>query len=108
MNAFKPFTAILQKSRIAIDDVVVLLPSFTQTTGLAQVDYLSLLLVFILLKALSDHMGGPRRLIEVILYADDLLIYGLNRFQVQQALARPYAAVLDMALTVNLAKTELV
>jgi hypothetical protein len=67
---------------------------------------LSPLLFSVLLKDLPKQICGPRNLVKVLLYADDLVIYGRSRFQIQQALARLDAAVKDLGLTINLRKTE--
>ena len=97
--------AILQENNICIDDGVAELPPFTQTTGVAQGDNLSPLLFSVLLKDLPSRVRGPRELVKVILYADDLVVYGLNRFQVQQTLARLHTTATELGLTVNQTKT---
>lgn len=65
------FAAILQENRIIIDYEVAELPPFTQTTGLAQSDNQSPLVLSILLKGLSHQIRKPKNSLEVILYADD-------------------------------------
>ena len=98
-------TAILQSNNIRIDDGVAELPPFSQTTGVAQGDNLSPLLFSVLLKDLPTRIRGQRDLVKVILYADDLVIYGGSRFQIQQALARLHTASIDLGLTINKEKT---
>ena len=97
--------SILQENKISIDDGVAELPPFSQTTGVAQGDNLSPLLFSVLLKDLPLRTRGQRDLVKVILYADDLVIYGSSRFQIQQALARLFAISTELGLTVNQAKT---
>lgn len=53
------------------------------------------LLSFILLKGVSNQIRGPKRIIEVILYAGDLTVYEPNRSEEQQALLRLHAAATD-------------
>lgn len=60
-------------------------PLFTQTTSFTQKDNLSPSLFSILVKDLPGPTGGPSKLVEVILCAKDLVIYGSNRFQVLAA-----------------------
>ena len=100
--------AVLKENRIVIDDGVSELPPIPQTTGVAQGNNISPLLFSVLLKDFSESVCGPRGLVKVLLYADDLVIYGPSRFQLQQALARLHQAVSELGLTVNLAKTEAV
>lgn len=102
----KLLTAILQRNRIIVDDGVAEHPSFDQTTGVMQGDNLSPLLFSVLIKDLARLIKGPRDLVKVLMYADDLVVYGTSRFQVQQALARLNAAVGNLGLTVNVAKTK--
>jgi hypothetical protein len=98
--------AILQENKVTIEDGVTELPPFAQTTGLAQGDNLSPLLFSVLLKDLPGLIRGPRELVKVLMYADDLVVYGESRFQVQQAIARLNSAIPSLGLTINEAKTE--
>lgn len=52
---------------------------------------------------LPDHMKRPHRSVEVIFYADDLVTYESNRFQVTKVLDWHHAAITDWELAVNLA-----
>ena len=60
----------------------------------------------VLLKDLPKVIEGRRKLVNTILYADDLVIYGRERFQVQEAPARMNAEIRQLGLSVNTSKTE--
>ena len=104
-NILRLLFCILQDNRIVIDDGVSLLPSFRQTTGYAQGDNLSPLLFSMLLKDLPGETYGVWQNVKIILYADDLLIYGRSPIHVQSALVRLSSAVRRLGLTVNSDKT---
>lgn len=99
-------SSILKENKIIIDDGIVEHPAIHQTTELAQGDNLSPLLFSILLKALPKRIKGARNMVNVLLYADGLVVYGTSRFHVQQALARLHQAVNNLVLSINLGKTE--
>lgn len=76
--------AILQESGTTVDDGMVEFPSFTQAIGLGEQAKATLILCFA-----KGPLRSNRRAKEVrrsILNADDLVIYGSNKFQMQQAL----------------------
>lgn len=108
VQILKLLSAILQANTITIDDGVSELPPFGQTSGLAQGDSLSPVLFSVLLKDLPSRVRGARNLTRVILYADDLVVYGRSRFHVQQALHRLQTVSTDLGLTINKGKTEAV
>lgn len=68
VNALAFVAVILQENRRTIDD------RFPWRNNLNSP------LFSILLKGLSDQIRVLRKLLEVTLYADDLVIYGTNRF----------------------------
>lgn len=72
------------------------LPPFTQTTGLAQGNNRNPLSFAILLK---DQIRVLTKFVEVMLYADDLVVYESNRFQMPKALARLHEVIIDSRYT---------
>lgn len=67
-----------------LQDSVANLPPFVQATGKG--DNLSPLIFSVLLKDLPRRMRRQKDLVKVLWYVNDLIIYGGNRFHVQQAL----------------------
>lgn len=61
--------------------------------ALAQGDNLNPLLIFILLTGLSDEIKKPQKSVKVALYANDFMIYKLDRCQMLQILARFHTEV---------------
>ncbi|XP_022709491.1 uncharacterized protein LOC111272344 [Varroa jacobsoni] len=78
-----------------------MLDNFKAVFNLALKDEIKLTLT----KGLSDKIRQRRKLVEIILCANNLVVYGSNRFQMQQALARFHKAFTALGLTVNLTKT---
>lgn len=101
-----PVAAILQPNRVFIDDGVAEIEPFEQTTGLAQGDSLSPLLFALLLRDLPPIVKGVTGRIKVILYADDVVVYGNCLVQVQKALVRLQTLSRSLGLTINQSKTE--
>lgn len=103
MNVHNLLLTILQKNRITIDDKVA---ELSETTGLVREDNWSPLLFSILPECFSDQVEASRKCVEVVLYANNLVICGPSRFQVQQVLTRFDAAVTDLGLIVSLRRNK--
>jgi len=98
--------AILQKNTIYIDDGVTVRPGIDQTTGFAQGDNLSPLLFSILISDLPSRITTRHPSVNMLLYADDLVIYSRSRFHLQQALVSLSSYSGEMGLYINKKKTE--
>lgn len=81
LSALYVFAAILQESRIIVEDLVAEISLFTQMTGLAQRTNLSSFLFSIFLEGLPYQLGKPGKSVELILYLEDFVIYRSNRFR---------------------------
>lgn len=67
--------------KIVIDDEVAELRTVTQTTGLAEENNLNAFLFSALFRRLLHQtVRRPRKSVEIILYADGLLMYGSKSF----------------------------
>lgn len=80
--------ATLQDSSIIIEAGVTELAPFTQTTGVIQGDNLSPLFSFVLVCDLPTAVLGKNPRCQVLMYANDVVIYEPSRFHVWQALVR--------------------
>ena len=98
--------SILQEGSIIIDDGNAELEPFVQTTGVAQGDNLSPLLFNVVISDLPHFIKGRHPQIDLLLYADDLVIFSHSRFHLQQALATMCVYLDSLGLEINLAKTE--
>jgi len=76
---------ILQEDEVVVFNGIRELDPLTQTTGVAQGDCLSSLLFVLLLAELPREIAKEVRSVQVLLYADDLVIYGERRIAVQMA-----------------------
>ena len=78
--------AILQRNRITIDDGVSLHEGLVQTTGFAQGDNLSPICFAMLIRDLPHRIEFKHRMVEVLIFADDLFLFSTSRFHLQQAI----------------------
>jgi hypothetical protein len=98
--------AMMAPNIVKLFDGLVLLPGFSQDTGLPQGDTISSLLFVILLMELPHHVKSGAPSVEVELYADDLLLLALRLGLLKEAaiLARDFAA--SKGLEINWTKTK--
>jgi fumarate reductase subunit D len=92
-DILKLLMGILQGNQIVMDDGVRRHEGFQQTTGLPQGDTLSSLLFVTALWDLPSRIHAQLPDVKVLLYADDLVLYGVSIRQVNKALQ----AVADLA-----------
>ena len=76
---------ILQEDRVVLLDGEKELDPIQQTTGVAQGDCLSPLLFILLLGQLPRVLADEVRSVRVLLYADDLVLFGKHKVAVQMA-----------------------
>jgi hypothetical protein len=98
--------AMLQSNHIAMDDGVRRHETFAQVTGLPQGDTISSLLFVASLWDLPQRLRALVHGIGVLLYADDLAIYGETVAQVNQALKIVAEIAAEVGLMINLNKTK--
>ena len=106
LNILEVLRSILQAGIIIIDDGVSELEPFLQTTGVAQGDNLSPLLFSVAVSDLPSMIKVRHPHVDLLLYADDLVMFSRSRFHLQQALVTFGDYIKDLGLEVNLAKTE--
>lgn len=81
---FDPIATALQNDRITFNDGD--LPPFVQISKLTG-DHPSppLFIIILLLKTLFEKIPGTENLVKVLSCADNLVVYGNNRFQTQSS-----------------------
>ena len=99
-------SAILAEGSVILDDGVSEHIPIPQTTGVAQGDNLSPLLFSVLVSDLPKVIKQRHPHVEVLMYADDLVIYSRSRFHLQQSLATLQRYVTANDLVVNVSKTK--
>ncbi|XP_018493745.1 uncharacterized protein LOC108863712 [Galendromus occidentalis] len=105
-NMLELIRDILRGNPVAIDDVVCLRGGVIQPNGFAQGDNLSPLLFSVLIAHLPSRIKTRHAAVEVILYADDLILYSASRFHLQQALATLSPYVGEVGLQINTSETQ--
>ena len=98
--------AILGEGKVMLDDGVSEHEALPQTTGVAQGDNLSPLLFSVLISDLPRVIRDRHKHVDVLLYADDLVLYSRSRFHLQQSLATLQRYVDSNHLVINVAKTK--
>lgn len=96
----------LQTNEIALDDGVPELDPFQQTTGVAQGDHLSPLLFSMVISDLPGQINMLHPLVNLLLSADELVLFTTSRHHLQQALSTLKAYVDEPGLEVNMRMTE--
>lgn len=97
---------VLQTNQVVIDDGVTEHPPLVQTNGFTQGDNLSPLMFTLLIADLPPKIKKRHPTVDIIMYADDLVIYSRSRFHLQQALATLSSYIADVGLEINAQKTE--
>ena len=105
-NVLELLRAILQTNEVVVDDGVAEHDPFEQTTGVAQGDNLSPLLFSVVISDLPGEIKKRHPLVNLLLYADDLVLYTSSRHHLQQALATLQRYTDELGLEVNMRKTE--
>ena len=98
--------AMLKEGKIALEDGVSELPPFPQTTGVAQGDNLSPLLFSVLLGDLPSTLKARHELVEVIMYADDLVLLSRSRRHLKESIGTLEQISQANGLSINVGKTK--
>ena len=104
--SLKLIHAILQSGTVVLDDGVSELEPITQTTGVAQGDPLSSTLFSVLVSDLPGTLKTRHSQLDVLMYADDLVIFSNSRFHLNRSLSTLEKYVSANSLEINVAKTK--
>lgn len=72
-----------KNNNVTNDGDILELPAFSQTIGVTQSNNLSFFFFLVLLKGLANEVLKARNMVEVLLYAHNVIIYGSSCFHVQ-------------------------
>jgi hypothetical protein len=97
---------ILGRNSIIISDGLRLHPPFDQTTGLPQGDTFSSLLFTVLLHDLPEHIKKLFPEVDMVLYADDIVLIANSLGQLRNSMEALIAFCATCGLEVNASKTK--
>jgi hypothetical protein len=97
---------MLQQNKITLDDGLALMPHFFQRTGLPQGDTISSLLFIVALYDIPARIKAAFPTVDVILYADDLVLHCASIKCVNEALNLLADLAAECGLRINLPKTK--
>ena len=105
-NVLQLTTNILQENSVGLDDGACVREGLIQTDGFTLGDNLSPLLFTVLVANLSAVIRNRHRNVDLIQFADDIVLFSTSRFHLQQSLHTLNIHVTDLSLQINTRKTE--